>query len=73
MKTFLVVVLIFAVLMVPVIMIVRHFANDETQKLQKALREEQQAWSRMRRVMESDIQHMRENGLVGNKNEKQHQ
>jgi len=59
--------------MVPVIMIVRHFANDETQKLQKALREEQQAWSRMRRVMESDIQYMRENGLVGDKNEKQHQ
>lgn len=73
MKTFLVVVLIFAALMVPVIMIVRHFANDETQKLQKALREEQQAWSRMRRVMESDIQYMRENGLVGDKNEKQHQ
>lgn len=69
MKTLLIVIVITAVLLTPVFMLVRHFANDENDKLQRALRDEQEAWNRMKRVMESDIQHMREYGLGGPKDE----
>lgn len=65
MKTLLLVIIVLAILLTPIILVIRHFAKDETEKLQKALREEQEAWTRMKRVMENDVQHMRDYGLYG--------
>lgn len=65
MKTILVAFVVVVSLLVPILLVVRYFAYDETDRLRKAFREEQEAWNRMRRVMEKDIQHMRDTGLNG--------
>jgi hypothetical protein len=63
MKTFFVVVVITAIALTPVLLLVKHFADDETKRLRCALRDERDTWRRMRRIMEKDTERMDEYGF----------
>lgn len=70
MRTLFVTFAICVTLLVPLMLVVRHFACDETERLRRALREEQESWNRMKRIMEQDIQYMHDAGLDGIKRNK---
>lgn len=63
MKTLFFAVLIAAALLIPIVLIVRHFAEDDAKKAQKLLRQEVDNRERMMRTIESDLQRLRESSF----------
>jgi hypothetical protein len=56
-------VLVAATLLIPIILIVRHLAQDDEKKAQKLLRQEVENRQRMMRTIESDLQRLRESSF----------
>jgi len=50
-------------LLIPIVLIVRHFAQDDAKKAQKLLRQEVENRQRMMRTIESDLQRLRESSF----------
>lgn len=55
--------MIAAALLIPVILIVRHFAVDEAKKAERLLRKEVENRELMMRTIESDLQRLRESSF----------
>lgn len=63
MKTLFFAVLFAGLLLIPIILIVRRFAQDDAKKAQKLLRQEVENRRRMMRTIESDLQRLRESSF----------
>lgn len=55
--------IIAGLLLIPIILIVRRFAQDDVKKAQKLLRQEVENRERMMRTIESDLQRLRESSF----------
>lgn len=63
MKTLFLAIVIAATLLVPIILVVHHLGEDENKKAQKLLRQEVENRQRMMKVIESDLQKLRESSF----------